>query len=483
MADFLSWLVGIAGLFLLVWAIVGSVAAGMERARARLEGPERADEPVDRGPASALRKSVLPLIGLILFGGCVIYQFFGRPGEEGAGADPPAVAGGGEQGVPGEPEELDRFLEQSELETVASIKRAELASAKAKQQQVATLGARVREALAEWDQEFDRWEAEVIGLLGDDSGRALAGQPSYVRRYRAIAAQERPGREEAEGLRSALETLLEPVEDALASPADALIPDEALAGQLEGLLKQAREGRDAYRTPRIQVQTLTTHAKAAGEPAAKTLREAIAEQEAEEAIAATTLIEAEEEKARREREAALAAARREQLESEGRAEVERIKAETEAKRMVGEQEARRIAEEAESVRRRQEQEMEARLAEARREQLRKAFEQQWPGMQPYLTAFTTPGYTQPRRDKFVRTTDYGPVSLGKLRGAGLLERSVESLRRLHFATAANQMNDRERGGFPTMENTFAEAQADLQRIQEFLVTYGEIMVEEGLLTP
>ena len=151
--------------------------------------------------------------------------------------------------------------------------------------------------------------------------------------------------------------------------------------------------------------------------------------------------------------------------------------------MVGEQEARRIAEEAETVRRRQEQEMEARLAEARRQQLRKAFEQQWPGMQPYLTAFTTPGYTQPRRDKFVRTTDYGPVSLGKLRGAGLLERSVESLRRLHFATAANQMNDRDRGGFPTMENTFAEAQADLQRIQEFLDTYGEIMVEEGLLAP
>ena len=48
MADFLSWLMGILGLFLLVKAIVGSIAAGMERARGRLEGPDRADDPAER---------------------------------------------------------------------------------------------------------------------------------------------------------------------------------------------------------------------------------------------------------------------------------------------------------------------------------------------------------------------------------------------------------------------------------------------------
>jgi hypothetical protein len=495
MLDFLSWIIGLIGLILLAKAIVGSVAAGFGQARARMEGTA---EPVDGASGDVtpvLRGSMLPYVGVALLLGCLLYQSLSRIGyfrPPGRVADEVATRGvmkSEEQmladPVPAKAEDLDKFLERSEAQTAASLKRAELAKAKTRQREVAGVGHAVLEALAEWEQELDRWEAEVIALLDKDEGRALASQPHYVRRYRAMVKQERPGREELERIRAATKTLLEPVEAALANPADALVPDESVSSPFDGFLRRAREGRDATRTPRVQIRTLLAHAATEGKPGARTLRTAVEEQAAEEAIAATALVEAEEEKARRERESKLAAARREQIEAETKAEVDRIKAETEAKRVLGEQEARRITAEAEASRARMEQEAQASLAKQRKAQLEKAFEQQWPAMRPYLVAFTAPGFTQPRGREYERTSEKGPVSLGKLRGAGMLEKDVESLRTFHAITVINKMNDRDRGGFPDYSGppSFEQNQELLRRIQDFLITYGEIMVEKGHLAP
>jgi hypothetical protein len=104
-------------------------------------------------------------------------------------------------------------------------------------------------------------------------------------------------------------------------------------------------------------------------------------------------------------------------------------------------------------------------------------------MQTYLVPFTAPGYTQPQGGRFERTAQEGPVSLGKLAGSGFLEPTVNSLEGFYYATTANAQNDRPHGGFPVYGVKFATTQPLLQRIQDFLNKYGEIMVEEKLLAP
>jgi hypothetical protein len=78
------------------------------------------------------------------------------------------------------------------------------------------------------------------------------------------------------------------------------------------------------------------------------------------------------------------------------------------------------------------------------------------------------------------------VSFSQLRGAALLEKNVDMIRRLHFVTTANRMNSRPYGSFPPQGLDRAHRARSLtavQRAQELLNTYGELMVEKGMLAP
>jgi hypothetical protein len=203
--DLLGILVGLIGLYLLGKLLLGSIAAGMEQAGRRLEegqgGGAGNPSPQRREPGAPLRSSLL-VVGGILALGFAGHRLFGF-WSSGADEEPPgAVAaseGRSEPALPelATPEEMERFVADSERVTAASVQRAQVAAAKARQQQVLYLGRKVEEAVAAWEQEMDLWDLEVAGLMTDEEGKALATQEAFVRRYRAIVAEERPDRVEA----------------------------------------------------------------------------------------------------------------------------------------------------------------------------------------------------------------------------------------------------------------------------------------------
>lgn len=108
-----------------------------------------------------------------------------------------------------------------------------------------------------------------------------------------------------------------------------------------------------------------------------------------------------------------------------------------------------------------------------------------------LIAFTTPGYVQPESaDKLVYRKTKRPFSYSALKRIGALEDSDKGraiLLRVGGSKTATQQNDRPLGNFPRM-NSISELRkpdlvARLKETQRLLRQYGQLMVEDGLLSP
>ncbi|WP_146415355.1 hypothetical protein [Crateriforma conspicua] len=108
-----------------------------------------------------------------------------------------------------------------------------------------------------------------------------------------------------------------------------------------------------------------------------------------------------------------------------------------------------------------------------------------------LVAFTTPGYVQPESaDKLVYHNTKRPFSYTALKRIGALEDSETGLAillRVGGSKTATQQNDRPLGSFPRM-NSISELRkpnvvARLKEAQRLLRQYGQLMVEDGLLSP
>ena len=486
--------IGLIGLFLLGKLVFGSIAAGFGEARSRLEPPAEATTPAGGLPwqrfATPVRTSLIG-VGAALALGFAVYRLFfmGGSGTANEPAREPNTTvatfppdGNPQPATP----EVVRTIAADKLEaqtteqaTAQSVMRVQTAAAKVKQQQAAALAGNVLAMIDAWEQELDLWDNNVSGLMTSAKGQALATQRQLVKRYRAIVAFERPSREGAEALRSSVQSLLGPIQLALDNPADAMVPDEAITKQLQDLLQKAREARDGFRKPRVQIESLVSHALASGEPGRKPLRDVLKEQEEEDALAATAVIEAEEQKAREENTRLIARARKEQIDAAGKAEADRIRAETDAKRTLGEFEVKRIAEEARIAKVKSEREMQERLAAARQEELERKFQAALPEIQRLLKPFITDGYTQLVSGGYQKTATKGPVSFSRIQGAGHLERTTEGIQSLRSAMWVSGANDRDLGAFPDYYNR--DWQPGTLRAQELLIEFGPLMVKKKML--
>ena len=489
---FLNIVVGILGVFMLVKLLVGSVAAGLDEAGRQLEGREGGPQPAiarRHERAQTIKTSVLSVAGVLAISYALYGLFWQGNGQEDPKPDADPVAGQAGPSLPDldTPEEMDRFAVDSEQATAASVQRAQVASAKVKQQQVLFQGKQVLEAIDAWEDEIDLWDIDVSGLMTSEEGKILATQPSLVERYRALVAEERPDRVEADQVRSLVQALIEPVQLAYDNPGDISLPEEDVGTQLAELLNQARQGRDAYRTPRLRIATLVSYAKQRGGAGEKTLADVVTEQEEQENLEQTALIEAEAQKAQDEVAERLATERAALIKAQGDAEAKRIEQERKAVELLGEQEAQRIAEEAAAAKRKMEQELAEQLAAKEKELRRQEFEQLWPKMQGYLTPFTADGFMQPEGNGYVRTAERGPVSFAALEGSGKLEKTIQALQALSPMRIGSDKNDRPLGGFPSyrpgIDGWTNEMQETTSQVQDFLIRYGEIMVEKGLLAP
>ena len=213
-------------------------------------------------------------------------------------------------------------------------------------------------------------------------------------------------------------------------------------------------------------------------------RAATEEAEAERIAAAKQAARLEAEKQQTERVAKL---ERELIETRTKREEDRILAEKAREEQLAKLEQEQIAEEArvEEARRKATiadlQEEVTRVEEALRwAQLDREMARDMEQIRGYLAAFITPGYK--KRDDDLK----GPMSFALIKGGGALEGTQSGMTVLHVL--ASHLNDRPRGPLPeyfggSTTDWSRVNPAPIQKAQELLSKYGDLMVRKGMLAP
>ena len=126
-------------------------------------------------------------------------------------------------------------------------------------------------------------------------------------------------------------------------------------------------------------------------------------------------------------------------------------------------------------------------AQNAKDQLEREFQKDLPDIQSLLRPFITDGDTQPRGRQFARTGGRErPVSFAKLKATTALQTNDSSQRLLYSLTACNRTNDRDLGAFPSYfggESDWKVKAPIIQKAQELLIKYGDLMVEKGMVAP
>jgi len=370
------------------------------------------------------------------------------------------------------PARPERSVEQA---TVEGIRKQQLASARIQRQRVLFLAAEVGRAVDACQAEIDGFRKTTEALLADEIGKQLASSPDLVKQFRAVTEQSLPGPAIAADSRAVLSDLKARLDAAQEDPVDASSTPPALISSLRTMRKEARDAKAAYERTNAELQSIIAEARASGGVATITLREAVQKLKQDEARARATLIAASVDEAKKQIDHAIAEEHASQGATEKALELRRTQAMTTLQRKADEA---RLAEEAQA----------AELA-TQRAYLRSIEGRQQ--VQSYLQPFVAPGFGQPhgytvRNLSFETTSQKGPVSLGRLRQIGALKDDMEGISML-AAAANNFHNDRPKWAVrsyitvdPPANWSAAERQL-AKRAQELLRTYGDALVEEGLL--
>lgn len=220
-------------------------------------------------------------------------------------------------------------LQSVELTTAASIQRQQLAAAKFKQRQAVAIFDEVMRAIDEWERELSAWEKLGPPLMTSDEGKRIASDVALVKRFRAYSGEERQSREAIAATRTQAEELVSPIREALANAEDASAPEEKITTALRELQTQARKARDSYRDGRGIVEGLLARAST---PGTKSLAEAIAALDQEEALERADFIDAEERKAKEEGAKLIAEAKVKLQQVTAEVETNKLRDQTERKR-------------------------------------------------------------------------------------------------------------------------------------------------------
>ena len=295
------------------------------------------------GPKSLLRS----FLGYAVFAVVVIaaYKFIlALPGDDRAAQNGRVNAQAQAQGLPQAAPFTPDTAQSVELATAASIHRQQLTAAKFKQRQAIAGYDELTRDLAEWEGEVTAWRNEVSPLLKSDEGKRIAGSPDLTRRFRAVLNQDRPGSEAIAAAKRQAEELISPVRESLANPEDAAQPTDEIVTTIKGLQTQARSARERYHQAREAVKALVAGAPAAG---TKTLEQAIAQAEQEDALERAAVVEAEAKKARDEGTRLIAQEKAKLIATESEAEAQRIRDEAAKKKQASELAAAKSVEEME----------------------------------------------------------------------------------------------------------------------------------------
>ena len=348
-------------------------------------------------------------------------------------------------------------------------------------------GEKIRKRLQVLSDEFAEWTTRPDLLLTNDDGKRIAALPELVDRF--MTSCEAPCTTEMDlaSYEAQLERILTPVTRAYENEHAGFEIDESWAANLDELEKSIDEIFKRFDDQRIAIFSILKHTSEQIPDGTPTLKEAIhAERERREDEKAKLI----EDFLREER------VKNAQTIADAKAEADRLVAEAQAKaeQALGEQTARKIMEAVEEMARRERDTIRQRQEELARQQLEQDFDRDKRQIQTYLGALTLPGYRQPgRRGEYKTSTEKGPVSLSALRAAGALEQDIHGLAALCLAV---ERLDRAHSGWPRLKvsgDQLVQAgigivpvgpdQEFVQRAQDLLNKYGELMVKKEMLAP
>ena len=130
-------------------------------------------------------------------------------------------------------------------------------------------------------------------------------------------------------------------------------------------------------------------------------------------------------------------------------------------------------------------EEEARIAALAKAQLEREFQRDLPMISRFLRPLFVEAFTQPdNRGHYVQADIKGPVSLAKLLGSGAINPTVQGRNGL-YGTLGSQ-RERDLGSFPSYvggARNDRAVQPTMERFQELVLKYGDLMVEKGMLAP
>jgi hypothetical protein len=181
----------------------------------------------------------------------------------------------------------------------SAIEQERRALAKAKLTTLTHEVGQANKALSDIDGELQLWANNVEPALTSDAGRAVAGDPIAVERFRAVHILSRPDPSDTQARRAALAALVEEPEKALAS-GTLYIPDENSLAEVQKHRAWAEARLGELRRRRELAEGILRDAAASGLRAPITLREAMVNLENKQTLELAANRASQEDKARQE---------------------------------------------------------------------------------------------------------------------------------------------------------------------------------------
>ena len=320
------------------------------------------------------------------------------------------------------------------------------------------------------------WATLEAALLNGPAGNRVAGSAQHLLRVVDILQQVRPTAEQIVDWESQLNPLMEPFAEA-ASEATPVVITEEHAQLLSDLGKELKAQAAEFQRQKLLLESIQRETSGLAPDKLK-LADAIAQHrvqreraEADGLVQVRETARAEAEKAGADRiakaEQELTKAKLKQAEQKIAAEKEQLAEEARVAEMQHKATLAGLTEEAN------------RVADGLRwAQLEREMQRDMNEIKGLLKAFTSPGFAYRPDDT------KGPVSYSLIRSSGGLEPTRKGLGSLFFIATGN--SDRDRGGLPAGVGGHISSEtstAPIERAQELLIKYGELMVRKGMLAP
>ena len=423
-----------------------------------------ARSPTNWWKRSLVSSAVCSAILLVLI---VVWRLYaGGAAAADAAIDGNTPSNGGPAQALSEVERQELEIRRKELEISRSRVNAKVASLKSR-------GTELRNLLAKLEADSKAYQAKSQALLDSIEGKRIVGSGSYLDVVEPLLISPPVSTAKIGGLRNQVDELLRPIQS---GDVDTTLESlQTISDDLEAVALAIQPDLDRLQRD----DELLSHVlrdTAYKPPANQTLREAIGTRQTERL------------KLRAEQ---VAAAAREAEETATKLlqdeETRRIEAKAELDRQAIEKERQTLEQQAGRMKQQADAEAAAFAAEQAKAKLRAELTREMSQVRSMLMPFISDGSTQLGPRGLQVTTKSGPLSLSGLQSHGALADTIPGRRILHLYGGSPE-NGRPTGAFPTpfFDNLVYKDEATrvmVQRAQSYLVKYGHLLVEDGLLAP